>query len=109
MDEKQRLFWDKRGRLLSAWGFVGPLCLLAIVGFLAWLYFRNPLLINPLEVAARLENETLQHSTQTMMALMLPVMFLACFVLLLAIVGLMYAAFHSERKYREIINKRNNT
>lgn len=105
MDEQQQLFWERRNRLLNAWKFVGPLLLLSIVGLLLWFYLRNPLLVNPFEIATRLDNETLQQSTLVIMAVMLPIMFLACFVLLLAIIGLMYAAFFNEKKYRQIINK----
>jgi hypothetical protein len=84
---------------------MGPLCLLFICGLWLWLYLHSPLLVNPFEIASRLENETLESSILPLMALMLPIIVLACFGLLIAIIVFMYAVFSNEKTYMEIISE----
>ena len=102
---RHQAFLEKRRRLLQAWQWVGPLCLLLIIGLWLWLYLHSPLLVNPFEIASRLENETLDSSILPVMALMLPIIILACLGLLIAIIVFMYAVFSNEKKYMEIINE----
>ena len=97
-------FLNKRKRLINTWRLVGPLSLVLILGFLLWFYVRYPLLVNPFEVVSRLESGTLETSTLSLMAVMLPIMFLVCFGLLITIVLLMFVAFSNEKKYLEILS-----
>lgn len=97
-------FLSKRKRLMKSWRLVGPLCLLAILGFLVWFYIRYPLLVNPFKVAASLKSGVLEVTTLSLMAIMSPIMFLVCFGLLIIMVLLMFVSFSNEKKYLEIIN-----
>ena len=106
---EQQAFLDKRRGLIRAWRYVGPVLLLAILGFSAYLFIRTPLLINPFEVISRLEAGTLEESTTVILAAMLPVMFGGMLVLLIAIVLVMYAAIANEKKYVAIIEKLRST
>ena len=102
---RHQAFLEKRRRLLKTWRWIGPLCLLLIFVLLLWLYLHSPLLVNPFEIVSRIENETLESSILSLMALMLPIIVLACFGLLIAIIVFMYAVFSNEKKYMEIINE----
>ena len=100
-------YLEKRKKLTSAWRFVGPALLLAILGLAMWIYLRSPLLINPYEAISRMETGHIEKSTLEMMATVLPIVMIIVFLLLLSIVGIMYAAFSKEKKYMEIIGKLN--
>ena len=105
MNQKQHQFIQKRKRLIEAWQWVGPLCLLSIFILSIWLYQTTPLLINPWEIISRLENDTIESSALSLMALMLPIIVLACFGLLIAIIIFVYAVMSNEKKYQQIINQ----
>ena len=100
---EQQAFLAKRARLIGKWRYVGAAMLLLIFGFTVYLLVSTPLLINPFEVISRLEDDSLPQSTIVILAAMLPVMFGALLVVLLAIVLVMYAAIANEKKYAAII------
>jgi len=104
LNEQYKNFLVKRRRFAKSWPLVGILLLLGIFAFLIWLFLRNPLLVNPFEVASRLEAGTIEKSTLVLMAGMLPIMFLACFFILLVMVLFAFAVFSNEKKYIKIID-----
>ena len=103
LSPQQQAFLDKRQGLIRLWRYVGPVLLLLIFGFTAYLLARTPLLINPFEAISRIEAGNLPESTLVIMAAMLPIMFGGALILLLAIVLVMYAAISNEKKYAAII------
>ena len=103
LSPQQRAFLDKRRHLIRLWRYVGVAVLLVVLGFVTYLAIRTPLLINPFEAISRIEAGTLPESTLVIMAAMLPVMFPAALILLLALVAAMYAAIGNEKKYLAMI------
>jgi len=98
-------FLEKRRILLRAWRYAGPLLLLGIGGFAAYLYFNTPLLINPFAVASGIESGSIEQSTLQLMAVFVPVLFITACFLLVVLVVLMYAAFANEKKYLAILDE----
>jgi len=81
LTEQDRRFLARRAGFLSSWPYVGA-GLLALLGALTlWLWFSKPLLANPTEVLARLERGSIETSTLTVMAGLLPLMTLLCLTL----------------------------
>lgn len=101
---EQIAFVEKRRNLVRLWRWTGLGLLLLVLGFTIYLAIRTPLLINPFETISRLESGTLPESTLVIMAAMLPVMFSAALILLLALVAVMYAAIGNEKKYLAMID-----
>lgn len=96
-------FLVKRRRLARLWPVVGSLLLIVVVAALAWLFLRHPLLINPLELTSRVQAGTLPNSTLVILAVMLPVMSLACFLVLTAVILYGFSVFAIERRYQRLI------
>lgn len=104
LNDQHKSFLARRRRSAKSWPLVGMLLLLGILAFLVWLFLRNPLLVNPFEVASRLEAGTIERSTMMLMTGMLPVMSLACFFILLVMIIFVFTAFSNENKYIKIID-----
>jgi hypothetical protein len=95
---KRRKF-VKSGRIIFSFG------LALVLGFGIWLYFRQPRLINFVEVARQLEDGSLDQLTVELMAVMLPIAMLMCLVLLAGVVMLSWVALSNERRYLRIIDQ----
>ena len=104
LNNKQKIFIEKRRRLMRSWSIIGSLLLFGIIASLGWMSLRNPLLVNPFKVASRLNSGTVEQSTLIIMAAMLPVVFLACFFLLAALILFCFSAFSNEKKHLKIID-----
>ena len=96
-------FVERRSTLVRRWPVVAWVMLAGIVAVFGFLLYSSPLLVNPWEVASRIEAETLATPTLTLMAALLPIVFLSCFVLLVALVLFQFAAMANERRLLQII------
>lgn len=99
----QMEFLAKRRRLARLWPIIGALLLIVVVAAVAWLFLRHPLLINPLTLTSRVQAGTLPNSTLVILAVMLPVMSLACFIVLTAVILYGFSVFAIERRYQRLI------
>jgi len=99
MRDRDHRFLQRRRPLLRAWKVVGPGCVLLVVLLGAFLLVRSPILINPAVVSSGIEHGTIADSTLSLMAVMLPFLFLSVLILLGAIVAVMYGALANERRY----------
>jgi len=70
---QERFFIEKRRRLTRVWPVVSTLLLLAILSLAGWLFWSNPLLVNPWAVFSRLQLHSISESTLFLMAFLLPV------------------------------------
>ncbi len=104
LDRTQQEFLEKRRKLVRSWPSMGLILLIGMVVTLLWLWIQQPLLINPYEVVDRLESGSIDSATIALMAVMLPLLFLICFVLLMIVVLFAYAAFANEKKHLKIID-----
>jgi hypothetical protein len=102
---QETAFVKQRGRFVRSWPIVGSICGVLVLGFTVWMWIFRPLLVNPWEVLSRLKSASLPDSTMTLMAAMLPIVFLACLFLLLALIVICFLAFSNERKHLAIIQR----
>jgi ABC-type transport system involved in multi-copper enzyme maturation permease subunit len=104
-DDRLDAFLEKRRKLIVAWRVAGPLLLLLLAALFVWLYLKIPLLINPFEVAGRLESGTLDEPTLAMMSMLLPVMISLSLLLIVVLILFVYAAISNEKKYLRLIDR----
>ena len=96
-------FIAKRDFLTRHWPVAGTGLLLMLAGLAVWLWVDVPWLINPSEVMDAVEAGTLPDNMLTLMAMLLPVVVLACFVFSVLFVLLAWRGFANERRLLEII------
>jgi hypothetical protein len=102
---KDAEFVAKRRQLISAWRYVGGLLALAITGFALYLWLRVPLLGNPLETARRVESGDIAQTTLLLSVVMLPMVMSLLWVVVAALIVVIYRAFAHERRHISIIEK----
>lgn len=105
LSEEDGHFLNSRSRFVRSWRYVGVALLGLLVSGGVWLYLTRPLIANPLVVADRLREGSIDRATLEFMALMLPVAVLTTFFVCAAFLLLTFAAFNNEAKYREIISR----
>lgn len=105
LSEQEMQFLANRARLVSTWRYVGIVLLVGLVGLGLVLFWFVPLLANPFMVMARLNGDSIPSSTMALSTALLPITFLTCMLLALAIVLFVFAAFSNERKYLAIVRK----
>lgn len=103
LDEADLAFVRRRSALVRRWPVVAWAMLAGIVAVFGFLVYSSPLLVNPWEVAARIKADTIAVPTLTLMAALLPIAFLSCFVLLVALVLFQFAAMANERRLLRIV------
>jgi membrane-anchored protein YejM (alkaline phosphatase superfamily) len=104
MNESDRHFLQRRRRLARSWNLVGVALLSVLVATTATLYFRVPLLANPLYVLDLLKDNNLEPASMELMAVILPIVFLICLGAVAVTVGFGFAMFANERRYLAIID-----
>lgn len=103
LDDSDLSFISRRSALVRRWPVAAWAMLAGILAVLGFLLHRSPLLVNPWEVASRIKAGTVAAPTLALMAGLLPVVFLSCFVLLVALVLFQFAAMTNERRLLRII------
>lgn len=104
LTDRDRFFLAKRKRMTRSWPLMGSLLLVVLVALVAWLFYQAPTFVNPFAVMSRLESNAIEQSTLGIMAGMLPVVVLLCFLVLFMLVLFAFAAFSNERKLIRIID-----
>lgn len=104
LTEKQQRLILRRKTLTALWKWVGPACLLLIVGVLGYLFYRTPLLMNPYFLIEQIEGGTLPETTIYVSAVVGSLAFLACGILMLCIIILLFGAVANEKKLLNIID-----
>lgn len=105
LTDKQREFLARRRPLVRSWPIAGGILLVLMIALMVWLFWKNPLLINPFSVLSRIEADALDPVMMTLMAGILPMLMLVCFGLAIALIVFMFTAFANERKYLKIIRE----
>jgi hypothetical protein len=105
LSEDEARFVAKRSRLVKAWRPLGVLLLIGVSALAGWLFWSVPLLANPFAVLDRLQADAIPAANMALATVMLPVVFLVCVLLAVAIVLLVFAAMSNERKYLTIVRR----
>ena len=98
-------FVARRTYLTERWPIAGTGLLLMLTGLAGWLWVDVPWLINPREVMQAVEAGSIPDTTLALMAMLLPVMVLACLVFSVLFVLLAWRGFANERRLLEIIER----
>lgn len=93
----------RRERLVRLWPYAAIAMLALLVGCGGWLWWKAPLLINPLAVAEAVRAGTLPDATAGLMAAMLPVVTLGLLVVMAVFVVFVTAMFRNERRLLAIV------
>ena len=105
LTEAEKTFIDRRRRLIHSWPYVGLGMLVLIASFVVWLVVTKPLLANPFFVMSEIERGTIEQSTLTLMAGLLPMTILVALFVCIATVVFAFVAFSNERKYLALLEK----
>lgn len=103
LSDKQREFLARRRPLIRSWPVAGGILLAFLAALLIWMFWRNSLLVNPFSVLSRIERDALEPALMALMAGILPIVMLVCFLLVFALLLFMFTAFSNERRYQKII------
>jgi Ca2+/Na+ antiporter len=109
LTQEQEAFVNKRRRLATAWPLFGAILALAVIGLGLWMFIRTPMLINPVEAMARVEDPAMDRATLSLMAMMLPMVVGALLLVMLALVAFAFAQFRNERRLIELIDGLNDS
>ncbi|MBU0730390.1 MAG: hypothetical protein KKE17_12425 [Proteobacteria bacterium] len=93
---KQKTFLGKRGRVIRACRYAGPVTLIAIILLPLILHAIAPQLVNPFEVVSGLQSGTLEQSSLVMMAILLPVLLLFVCLVLIIVICFVYVTIFNE-------------
>jgi hypothetical protein len=105
LTEQEKSFFTKREKLVRAWPLFGSVMLIVVLCLAGWLFWRNPLLVNPWVVLTRLEAGSIPDSTLLLMAGLLPIAMLLCLAIVLVTLLFAFVALSNERKYISIIHR----
>ena len=105
LDDKQMKFLKKRKQSITLWKFAGPILVVVFIGFVIWLSYKAPLLINPFEVIERLKQGAIEETMMFTMSVLLPQVVLALLFLTGSLILLIYSVTGSEKKYHAIIEQ----
>ncbi len=103
--EKDVVFIEKRRRLVGWWNLVGAAMFAVLVIFVAWIFWSQPRLINPLHVVGELESGGIPQATLEIMAAMLPMVVFTIFFVLAVMIGFAFVIIGNERRYLKIIDR----
>ena len=105
LTDHQSQFIQKRRKLINAWPLAGTLLILGFAGFILLLFFKSPLLINPVQVMTRLAAGTIEAATLKLMASLLLIVMLMMLVVMAALILFTFVALSNEKKLIHIIDE----
>ena len=82
---------------------MGTALLVFIIFFWGYMFFANPLLVNPFYVSEKILDNSLQDSTIILLAVLSPIAFLTCGFLVFPIILFLFVTMANERKLIDII------
>jgi hypothetical protein len=103
LTEQQRAFLKKRIKMVQSWPIAGIMIIFLELGLAGWLLWKHPLLINPQAVLSKLRSGSLPDSTLSLMATILPFLFIICLALLAILILFAFLALANEKKHLAII------
>jgi hypothetical protein len=105
LDDAQCRYLAGRESLVRRWPAVGAILLVAIAAVVLYLFVFSPLLVNPWYTARLLEAGSVPQHTMAEMSAKLPVVFLVCCGLLVAMVLVQFAVMMTERRLLGLVKE----
>jgi hypothetical protein len=103
LSDDDRAFIARRSRFVRTWPLAGGFLVIALGALVVWLWITRPLMTNPFALARALEAGALPESTLYLLTAMLPVMTLACFGVVGALLVFAFVTFARESRYLRIV------
>jgi len=95
----------KRQKLIRVWPKVAGILAILTIGFYAWAFVNQPILVNPLHVINLLQDNALSSSTQALLSVMAPILFLIVGVLLLLLLLFVTAGLINEGRLMRLLEQ----
>lgn len=95
----------KRQRLIRLWPKVAGLLAALTIGFYVWAFYNQPILVNPLHVINLLQNNALDSSTEALLSVMAPILFLVVGVLLMLMLLFVTAGMINEGRLMRLLER----
>jgi type II secretory pathway component PulF len=73
----------RRQRFIKRWPLIALIVTVMTLGFYIWAFMKQPILVNPVHVVHLIQNNALDNATQSLLAIVAPVLFLTIGALLL--------------------------
>ena len=105
LNEEERRFVRRRRKWVHSWPVAGSLLLVLFLCFCAWLFWKQPLLINPYAVLSQLDAGSIPLHMLWLMAALMPVAMLMCLVLVVVMILFGFASFSREKRLLDIIER----
>jgi hypothetical protein len=105
MTTEELTFVSKRARLLRTWPWVGAVLLVTVLGLWGYMFFSRSLLMNPWVLLQRLEGGIIPHATLAALAVLGSMGFLCLGVVMVAVIGLLWASARNEQRLLAIIQR----
>ncbi len=105
IDPKDIRFLEKRRKLVGWWNVVGSVMFTVLAAFIAWMFWSQPRLINPLHVVGELEGGGISQTMLELMAVMLPIAVLALLLVMAVMIAFTFAMIGNERRYLRVIDR----
>ncbi|MGD2127870.1 MAG: hypothetical protein PVJ33_13005 [Lysobacterales bacterium] len=100
-----RLYLEKRERMVRYWPWAGGALLLALLALAGWMWWNVPHLVNPWAVSMEIRAGTLSEASTLLMAAMLPVLALTFLVFAVVVVVLGFAVAANERRLLRMLRR----
>lgn len=95
----------RRQRLIRIWPKIAITLAMLTVGFYVWAFIKQPILVNPLHVIGLLQDNALSSSTQALLSVMAPILFLVVGVLLLMLLLFVTAGLVNEGRLMRLLQQ----
>lgn len=73
----------RRQRFIKRWPSIALIVAAITLGFYVWAFIKQPILVNPVHVVHLIQNNALDNATQSLLAIVAPLLFLTIGALLL--------------------------
>ncbi len=106
MNAELRQVIARRQRLIRIWPKIAITLAVLTVGFYVWAFIKQPILVNPLHVINLLQDNALSSSTQALLSVMAPILFLVVGVLLLMLLLFVTAGLVNEGRLMRLLQQK---
>lgn len=105
MNPEIQLMLARRQRFIQRWPLIALGAAIITIGFYIWAFIRQPILVNPLHVIHLIQVNGLDSATQSILAIVAPILFLAIGALLLLLLLFVTVGLINEGRLIRLIEK----
>lgn len=95
----------RRQRLIRIWPYIAFVLVSLMVGFYAWAFINQPILVNPLHVVSLMQTGGLDSTTQALLAVTAPMLLLVVGLLVFLLLLFVSVGLINEGRLMRILEK----